>query len=55
MADGASPPDVSALESVIGEVQRRLGPSLSIACAVDGSQMSDRSMAVGLSLFNNRR
>ncbi|EFJ42884.1 hypothetical protein VOLCADRAFT_107074 [Volvox carteri f. nagariensis] len=45
----------STVEVVMGEVKKRLGSALSIACAVDGSQMSDRAMAVGLSLFNNRR
>ncbi|GLI69710.1 hypothetical protein VaNZ11_014217 [Volvox africanus] len=55
MAGGLGFPELTPLELVMGEVKRRLGPSLSIACAVDGSQMSDRAMAVGLSLFNNRR
>ncbi|GFR40469.1 hypothetical protein Agub_g1029 [Astrephomene gubernaculifera] len=55
MAGSDNPMGISAVEAVDLEVKKRQGPSLSIGCAVDGSQMSDRAMAAALCLFNNRR
>ncbi|KAG2497630.1 hypothetical protein HYH03_004370 [Edaphochlamys debaryana] len=50
-----NPVDTSMLESVEVEVKKRQGPFLHIACAVDGSLMSDKSMGSALSYFNSRR
>eukprot|EP00198_Chlamydomonas_reinhardtii_P010076 XP_001699413.1 flagellar associated protein [Chlamydomonas reinhardtii] len=46
---------INPLDITEAELKRRQGPSLTISCAVDGSQMSDKSMATALSFFNSKR
>lgn len=46
---------MATLEDVAAELRKRQGASMTVACAVDGSQISDRAMDVATSFANTKR